>query len=395
MKGSKKQRGRDPKAWTLIFDGPQIGGKRKQQWVAFYGTEREADAELRRLLVDVDAGRFVRAGKLTVGEYLDEWLLRVKDRVMTTDAEVRDIAPSSWKRWDAVVRNNIKPVLGDVRLDKLTGLHIEKALKEWRTMKRADDREGVLSQRTVHYIFTTLENALNRAVRWRLILTNPCNDVDKPKKGRKKLSPLTIDEFKKTMIGLQQSHLFIPSLTAAMTGVRRGELLGFQRRDLDLEQAILWVDRSQTIMLDGEPNAYKDTKTDRRRAVPLNTVLQIALRDHVARLGPGEPTDPLFPDPARGGMWTLQHFHKDFFRARARLGVMASPQRLRHAFSNLAQHQGAAMKVVSEILGHSTTQTTDSTYTFVFDDRKREAVESLGAFVSSLLAEPTKEGKKP
>ncbi len=70
MKGSIKQRGKDPKKWTLVFDGPRdAAGKRKQQRVSFEGTFRNAQAHLRKLCAEVDEGRYI-SSRETVAEYL-------------------------------------------------------------------------------------------------------------------------------------------------------------------------------------------------------------------------------------------------------------------------------------------------------------------------------------
>src|SRR5690349_20112335 len=74
MKGCIKKRSES--SWTIIIDAgkhPETG-KRQQKWISVQGSKRDAEAELARLLNEVNTGAFVEPSKLTVGEFLDQWL---------------------------------------------------------------------------------------------------------------------------------------------------------------------------------------------------------------------------------------------------------------------------------------------------------------------------------
>src|SRR5262245_53093948 len=70
MKGTMTQR--SPGSWSLVFDlPPGPDGQRRQKRVTVKGGKREAQAELNRILAELQSGAFVEPAKLTVGEYLD------------------------------------------------------------------------------------------------------------------------------------------------------------------------------------------------------------------------------------------------------------------------------------------------------------------------------------
>lgn len=110
---------RSEKSWTIVIDlgrDPLNKNKRKRIYKAFRGTEQEAQKELIRLLAEVDQGTFVEPTKLTFAEYLQHWL----------DNYARlNVAPKTYLRYEEIIKNNIIPELGAIKLNKLRPLHIQ------------------------------------------------------------------------------------------------------------------------------------------------------------------------------------------------------------------------------------------------------------------------------
>jgi hypothetical protein len=75
MRGHKRRRSGD--TWTLTVEAGRdpVTGKRKQSYRTFRGSEREAETALARFVAEVDQGLDVEPGRLTVGTYLEEWLV--------------------------------------------------------------------------------------------------------------------------------------------------------------------------------------------------------------------------------------------------------------------------------------------------------------------------------
>ena len=105
-------------------------------------------ARLAKAIAERDAGVVFDSGSLKVGEYLDRWLDAVRDTVRQR----------TWQRHEQVVRLHLKPVLGNVRLDRLSALQIQ-------SLYQAKLNSG-LSPRTVQIVHVTLHKALKQAVRW-------------------------------------------------------------------------------------------------------------------------------------------------------------------------------------------------------------------------------------
>src|SRR4051794_22167586 len=115
MKGHIRQRGE--KSWSLILDlGRGEDGKRRQKWLTVHGGKRDAQRELNRLLHEMDTGTFVEPKKVTVGEYLEQWL---------ADYARPTVSAKSYERYAQIVRDNLIPGLGHYPLAKLQPIQIQ------------------------------------------------------------------------------------------------------------------------------------------------------------------------------------------------------------------------------------------------------------------------------
>ena len=73
MRGHLKKRSKD--SWSIVIDlGKDASGKRKQKWHTVKGTKKEAEAELSRLLNEVNMGQYIEPTRMLVAQYLEMWL---------------------------------------------------------------------------------------------------------------------------------------------------------------------------------------------------------------------------------------------------------------------------------------------------------------------------------
>ena len=115
--------------WVQTTDGPKrryVSGKRKA----------ETRTALNAAKADADRGLVFDARDLGLGEYLDAWLLNIKDTVRQR----------TWERYEQIVRVHLKPALGRAQLKSLTPTHARSLYRE-----KLDAR---LAPRTVQYIHT-------------------------------------------------------------------------------------------------------------------------------------------------------------------------------------------------------------------------------------------------
>ena len=101
-------------------------------------TKAEVRAKLRKLLADRDEGIAYDSENLTVGDYLDRWLGAL-------EGSLRD---RTWRRHEEVVRLDLKPIIGGVKLDKLNALQVQNVYGQ--------KLNAGLSARSVEIIHVTL-----------------------------------------------------------------------------------------------------------------------------------------------------------------------------------------------------------------------------------------------
>jgi integrase/recombinase XerD len=126
-------------------------------------------------------------------------------------------------------------------------------------------------------------------------------------------------------------------------------------------------------------------KGAKERLVPLNDAARQAMADYLAALGATRGNTNranskwLFPSFGQSGHLTRQHFARDLKELAIASGLSArqvSPHVLRHAFASHLLHNGADLRIVQTLLGHSDISTTQI-YTHVVEERLKSLVRDL------------------
>lgn len=203
--------------------------------------------KLTKAMADRDSGLIFDAGKVTVGDYLDRWLV---DSVKST------MRTSTYERHEEIVRLHIKPSLGRVGLKKLTPAHVRGLYRE-----KLDLGFAPATVRKIHH---TLHKALSQALSDGLVPRNAAI-VEAPRPIPHEIHPLSEEEARTFLETAQLSSdrfeaLYVLAIT---TGLRRGELLGLRWDDVDLERGTLRVGRA--LVREGGRHTLGETKTRRGR----------------------------------------------------------------------------------------------------------------------------------
>lgn len=283
MTGSITRRGK--RSWRLKFDlPPDTNGQRSTRYVTVRGTRADAERELTRLLAARDGGTLVDPSQTTVAEYLRTWL-----------AQDQDLSGKTRERYRELAEQQIIPHLGSVALQRLR----PSAVQNWHTtLLGSGGRRGrPLSARTVGHAHRLLRRALQRAVQREELARNVAGAVSPPKVEAHEVEILDAGQVA-SVIKKLQGHDLRPIVAMALaTGMRRGELLGLQLGDLDLDAGLLRVERSLEETKSGLRFKPPKSKAGRRTiSLPSSTV--VMLRDHRRRLletrlllGLGKPND--------------------------------------------------------------------------------------------------------
>ena len=128
-------------------------------------------------------------------------------------------------------------------------------------------------------------------------------------------------------------------------------------------------------------------KGNKERLVPLNDASRQAMADYLAAMEALKPENKknapaskwLFPSFGESGHLTRQHFARDLKELASASGLaprLVSPHVLRHAFASHLLHNGADLRIVQTLLGHTDISTTQI-YTHVVEERLKSLVRDL------------------
>ena len=227
-----------------------------------------------------------------------------------------------------------------------------------------------------------LHNALDRAVKERLIVRKPADDCILPKILKHEMKILPPEQIKSYLAAEQRGVLPMFYLEL-ISGLRKGELVALQWSDLDIENKTISVSKQA-----GRNNAGKPDIT---RPKTENSIRKISIPQEAVDLLVAEhqkyPNNPwMFPSPKTGEMYhpdSVVNIHKKILKD-AGLEHLRFHD-LRHTFATLALQNGIDVKTVSSMLGHFDAGFTLRTYTHVTRQMQESAAEKMGNFMAQVL----------
>lgn len=365
--------------WTASINLGYVAGKRKRKSV--YGaTRKEVAEQLNKLSLARQQGLPLGSDKLTTGEWLDRWLHSV---------EPPNTKPKTYTAYEYQIRVHLKPALGRIQLDKLQPDDVRRFIRE--------KLDAGLAPKTVRHFRATLRAAFNVAVGDGIIPRNVVSLVKAPPLTKKVLAVLDRRQAL-NFLEIARTHRLGALFTAAISiGLREGEVLGLQWRDVDLESGVLTVNHTlQRVKPKGHQSSklmLLEPKTQKsRRQIKLPQVLIAALVSHREtqdreRILAGErwvETGMVFTTSV-GTMLDQRSMLRSFSTL---LSAASLPRirfhDLRHSAATLLLAQGVHPRAIMELLGHSSITLTMNTYAHVLDELKAKTADSMDAIFDSM-----------
>ena len=322
--------------WIAL--SPEVYDADREEWrrigLGTYGTRAEAEIELKRFNESISSSRALSSAEIRgmrVDRYLDNWLELVAEQRRTGV-----LAASTASGYESAVRLHIKPVMGRRRIKDLD----ERVVVDWLAGLK---RKG-LADRTVLRVYRTAHRAFADS----RLAQNP---VRLPKHLRPKVrqerptyrpSAEEVKVFLEHVSACPQSGFLYPLWRmAATTGMRRGELVGLDWTDVDLESARLRVERS--VVMDGSQLIVKAPKSRAgKRVLGLDGEMLDLLRTSRADQAANQ---------ARPDYEELPMGLDLVFRWNER-GEICRPDRVSHAFSSEWAHAGLPTRATLHSLRH-------------------------------------------
>ena len=340
-------------------------------------SQAEVKEKLKQAIEETQALDVTKAGKYTVGEWMEVWF---------QDYAKIKVRPSSHQTYQGYIHNHIRPNIGDIPLEKLTSLDLQKFYKKLLVQGRVDRVEAKgqpkgLSAKTVRNIHQILSSALKLAQEQRLILTNPAEGCALPRVEHQEMKTLTTVQLASFFREARESGVFELYYLELATGLRRGELLGLKWEDVDLERGDLRV-RRQVSRINGEVVEAPLKTKNAYRTLPLAEDTVSVLREQRKKVG-NSPW--VFPSPDGGPISPDSVLHM-LHRVLKRAGLpKVRFHDLRHTFATLALQNGVDVKTVSGMLGHFSAGFTLDTYAHITSAAQRQAAQTMGSVLAETL----------
>lgn len=302
------------------------------------------------------------------GEWLTEWL----NNYVKISAKQRTI-----ERYSEIINNHLIPSIGEMELQGLTPLILQKYISE--LLKCGNKRTGAgLSSSAVNSIITVIQNSLHTAYNLRYIDDMVGDKLKRPKAVEKQIECFSMAEQKQIEQTVRETTkpYMVGVLICLYTGLRIGELLALEWGDIDFSNGTLMVNKSCHYgkNRDGQYGRIVDTpKTETsNRIIPIPKQLIPILKEHkkvpaqlvISKNGIGI-SNRTYQRNFESLLKSLNIKHRGFHA-------------LRHTFATRALECGMDVKTLSELLGHKSPAITLKKYAHTFLIHKQEMMNRLG-----------------
>ncbi len=304
---------------------------------------------------------------------IDEYILQ-KSKPRTFN-EVAD----QWQRehWENIEDGTItcyRPALaraiekfGNIEVNDIKPLDVQRALNEMKVLN--------YSHHTTAIYLSVLRQILNVAVLNSDIDVNPSIAVKVPKGLKTKKREIPNDEIIKAVDNGMDKDFGLFAYLIMYTGLRRGEALAIQLKDIFLKKQIINIYKS--LSFNGSATKIKTTKTEagQREVFILNRLIPMLSAID------GKPTDYLF-----GGEKPLSEsvYRRKWLKYCKAIGMidknnkpLFTPHQLRHVYATFLYEQEIGIKDAQKLLGHTKAETTQDTYQHIRMSRLPQVADKL------------------
>jgi integrase len=282
--------------------------------------------------------------------------------------ERKRVKPSTKAGYNSIVERHILPSLGEIRLVDLAPLHVEELLR----MKG----ESGMNTKTVRNVLAVLQGVLALAEEDDLIERSPVRSRHKPVLTRQEKPVWTPEQVRMILDNCPEEHRAFFT-TAALTGMRLGELLALQWKHVDFERRTLRIDQS---LWHGQRVTTKTAASI--RMIRFGATLAATLTSHLQVSRHIGSTDPIF-SKADGTPLDPDAMRRDVLYATLdRSGIPRGSRSsgfhtFRHSAASCINAQTGNIKLAQKLLGHSNLTTTADIYTHTSEASEREAAEAI------------------
>lgn len=319
--------------WLIQYRYTDWQGKRRKSTKRGFATKREAEEWLRNFLITQKADFDMKFG--------DFWQMYCAD--METCLREHTIRTKKY-----IVKLKILPYFGNKRVNDITAADIRQWQNELIKMG--------YSPTYLKTINNQLSAIFNYAVRYYDLKSNPCAKAGSMGKSKaEEMDFWTGEEFRKFIDSVMNKRLsYMAFMTLYWTGMRLGELLALNPKDVDLEKRTITITKSYQRL--GKKDVITPPKTPKsKRVITIPEFLAADIRDYIDSLYELQENDRLFPI-------TKYYLEHEMQRGIKESGVKRiRVHDLRHSHASMLIELGFSPLEIANRLGHEKVETTLNT----------------------------------
>ena len=335
--------------WLIQYRYTDWQGKRRKSTKRGFATKREAEEWLRNFLITQKADFDMK--------FEDFW------KMYYADMETR-LREHTMRTKKYIVELKILPYFGNKRVNDITAADI----RQWQN-------ELIKIGYSPTYL-KTINNQLsaifNYAVRYYDLKSNPCAKAGSMGKSKaEEMDFWTGEEFRRFIDSVMNKRLsYMAFMTLYWTGMRLGELLALNPKDVDLEKRTISITKSYQRL--GKKDVITPPKTPKsKRVITIPEFLAADIKDYIDSLYELQENDRLFPI-------TKYYLEHEMQRGIKESGVKRiRVHDLRHSHASMLIELGFSPLEIANRLGHEKVETTLNTYAHLYPNKQTKLAERL------------------
>ena len=335
--------------WLIQYRYTDWQGKRRKSTKRGFATKRKAEEWLRNFLITQKADFDMK--------FEDFW------KMYCADMETR-LREHTMRTKKYIVELKILPYFGNKRVNDITAADIRQWQNELIKMG--------YSPTYLKTINNQLSAIFNYAVRYYDLKSNPCAKAGSMGKSKaEEMDFWTGEEFRKFIDSVMNKRLsYMAFMTLYWTGMRMGELLALNPKDVDLEKRTISITKSYQRL--GKKDVITPPKTPKsKRVITIPEFLAADIKDYMDSLYDLQEDDRLFPI-------TKYYLEHEMQRGIKESGVKRiRVHDLRHSHASMLIELGFSPLEIANRLGHEKVETTLNTYAHLYPNKQTKLAERL------------------
>lgn len=335
--------------WLIQYRYTDWQGKRRKSTKRGFATKREAEEWLRNFLITQKADFDMK--------FEDFW------KIYCADMETR-LREHTMRTKKYIVELKILPYFGNKRVNDITAADIRQWQNELIKMG--------YSPTYLKTINNQLSAIFNYAVRYYDLKSNPCAKAGSMGKSKaEEMDFWTGEEFRKFIDSVMNKRLsYMAFMILYWTGMRLGELLALNPKDVDLEKITISITKSYQRL--GKKDVITPPKTSKsKRVITIPEFLAADIKDYMDSLYDLQEDDRLFPI-------TKYYLEHEMQRGIKESGVKRiRVHDLRHSHASMLIELGFSPLEIANRLGHEKVETTLNTYAHLYPNKQTKLAERL------------------